>query len=450
MKSTDLRIRDLRFSTEDHRYRTPIKFGGVACDRVTLLNTTVTVETRAGLVARGLGSMPLGNIWAFPSKLPYESTLTAMRRVAERVAGIYGACRECGHPIDLTMQLEHDFFRAAEDVATELGLGEPIPRLATLVAASPFDAALHDAMGKAHGVSVYRTYGPDFMNHDLGHWLGEDFCGDTLSNAIDVDPKPAMPLYHLVGALDPLDVGDLVKPIGDGLPETLAEWIPHDGLTHLKIKLNGDDLAWDTNRVFEVDRVAETAQAKRGVDQWRYSLDFNEKCPDVAYLLDVLRIVEERRPAAFGRIQYIEQPTSRDLRANRHDLHEASKLRPIVLDEGLLDLESLLLAREQGYTGAALKACKGQSQSLLMAAAARKFGMFLCVQDLTCPGASLIQSASLAAHVRGVAAIEANARQYCPAANAAWAERFSGLFRVTGGMLDTSTLTGPRTSGAGT
>ena len=70
-----------------------------------------------------------------------------------------------------------------------------------------------------------------------------------------------------------------------------------------------------------------------------------------------------------------------------------------------------------GYTGAALKACKGQSQSLLMAAAAQKYGLFLCVQDLTCPGASLIHSAGLAAHVPGVAAIEANARQYCPAAN---------------------------------
>jgi L-alanine-DL-glutamate epimerase-like enolase superfamily enzyme len=443
MKSTDLRIRDLRCSTEDHLYRTPLKFGGVACDRVTLLNAWITVETRAGRVAEGFGSMPLGNVWAFPSTLPYATTLTAMQRVADRVAGIYGGCREYGHPIDLTMSLEHDFFRAADKVAAELGLREPIPRLATLVAASPFDAALHDAMGNAHGVRVYRTYGPDFMNHDLGRWLGADFRGDTLTEVVDIDPKPAMPLYHLVGALDPLDAGDLVKPIGDGLPETLAEWIPRDGLTHLKIKLNGNDLAWDTKRVFEVDRVAELAQTKRGIGDWRYSLDFNEKCPDLAYLLEFLRIVDERRPAAFGRIQYVEQPTSRDLRANRHDLHEASAIRPIVLDEGLLDLESLLLAREQGYTGVALKACKGQSQSLLMAAAARKFGMFLCVQDLTCPGASLIQSASLAAHVRGVAAIEANARQYCPAANAAWVERFPGIFRVRGGILETGTLTGP-------
>jgi hypothetical protein len=118
-------------------------------------------------------------------------------------------------------------------------------------------------------------------------------------------------------------------------------------------------------------------------------------------------------------------------------------LRPVVIDESLTDLESLVLAREMGYTGVALKACKGQSQALLMAAAARRFSMFLCVQDLTCPGASLVHSVGIAAHVPGVAAIEANARQYVPAANASWETRFPGLFRIANGTMDTSTLTGP-------
>src|SRR5439155_23369263 len=104
--------------------------------------------------------------------------------------------------------------------------------------------------------------------------------------------------------------------------------------------------------------------------------------------------VQVSAPAGFERIQYIEQPTARDLKKDRGNvMHEAAKLRPVVIDESLIDLESLLLARDKGYTGAALKACKGQSQSLLMAAAAQKLGMFLCVQDLTCPGASLIHSA---------------------------------------------------------
>jgi hypothetical protein len=95
-----------------------------------------------------------------------------------------------------------------------------------------------------------------------------------------------------------------------------------------------------------------------------------------------------------------------------------------------------------GYTGAALKACKGQTQSLLMAAAARKWGMFLCVQDLTCPGMSLVQSASLASHIQGVNALEANARQYMPLANREWEAAHPGLFIIKDGLVRTSSLIG--------
>ena len=77
-----------------------------------------------------------------------------------------------------------------------------------------------------------------------------------------------------------------------------------------------------------------------------------------------------------------------------------------------------------------------------MAAAAQKFGMFLCVQDLTCPGQSFLQSAGLAAHIGAVTAIEGNARQYCPAANAPWAAKFPGVFTIRDGHIDTSGLGG--------
>jgi L-alanine-DL-glutamate epimerase-like enolase superfamily enzyme len=440
-----IRVEHVDLAYEDFRYRAPLKFGGTVVDRVTLLNVTCVVRTADGGAVKGFGSMPLGNVWAFPSKtMAYDTTLGAMKALAERVAALTAACPERGHPIDLSRLLEPQYLRAAAEVGSALRLPEPIPKLATLVAASPFDAALHDAYGKAHGLSSYRTYGPDHLPRDLGHYLGPDFAGDHLGRHVLTDPKPRLPLYHLVGAVDPLVESDVGRRLDDGLPETLPEWIERDGLTHLKIKLNGDDLTWDVERVVRVDRVAGETQARRGVTDWVYSLDFNERCPDVGYLLDFLHRVRERTPAGFGRIQYVEQPTARDLKAHRSNrMHEAAKLVPVVIDESLTDLESLLLAREMGYTGVALKACKGQSQALLMAAAARRFGMFLCVQDLTCPGASLVHSAGLAAHVPGVAAIEANARQYVPAANAVWEARFPGLFHVTDGTLDTSTLTGP-------
>jgi L-alanine-DL-glutamate epimerase-like enolase superfamily enzyme len=253
-----------------------------------------------------------------------------------------------------------------------------------------------------------------------------------------------MPLYHLVGALDPLTDADVTERINDGLPNTLGEWIRADGLTHLKIKLNGDNLDWDVQRVVGVNRVAEETQRQRGVGEWYYSLDFNERCQDVGYLLEFLRRLRELTPAGYDRVQYVEQPTARDLKANRHNvMHEAAKLKPVVIDESLIDLESLQLAREMGYTGVAFKACKGQTQTLLLAAAAQKYRLFRCVQDLSCPGASLIHSAGIAAHVPGVAAIEANSRQYCPEANQPWESRFPGVFAVRDGTMNTALLNGP-------
>src|SRR5439155_169721 len=146
------------------------------------------------------------------------------------------------------------------------------------------------------------------------------------------------------------------------------------------------------------------------------------------YVLDCLRRIRAGSPDGFERILYVEQPTARDLKADRANvMHEAARLRPVVIDESLTGLDTLLLARDMGYTGVALKACKGQSQAMLMAAAAQKFGMFVCVQDLTCPGASLIHSAGIAARVPGNAGIEANARQFVPKANERWEERFPGF-----------------------
>ena len=90
-KSTDIRITDVRIGCDDFAYRTPIKFGGVAVDQATILNVECEVVTRDGKVARGFGSMPLANIWAYPSRtMSCEQTLAAMRTLADRCAKIFG------------------------------------------------------------------------------------------------------------------------------------------------------------------------------------------------------------------------------------------------------------------------------------------------------------------------------------------------------------------------
>ena len=310
----DMRIESVETFEESYAYRTPIKFGGSIVDRVTLLNVRLRARNRAGREAEGFGSMPLGNVWSWPSRrLGYDGTLAVMRRLAGRIRAITAECRDYGHPVELNHHLEPVWLKAAAEMESP----EPAPKLAVLVTASPFDAALHDAYGKLCGASDYRCYTREHLREDLGRYLGPEFRGLHLEQFVLPDPKPRMPLYHLVGAVDPIRESDIVRRVGDGLPETLAEWIEYNGLTHLKIKLNGDDLAWDRDRVLAVESCAAEAMARRGVKQWFYSLDFNERCPNVSYLLDVLRQIREKSPEAFRRIQYVEQPTHRDLKAHR-------------------------------------------------------------------------------------------------------------------------------------
>jgi len=443
-RNTDIRIEDVSIEFKDYNYRVPIKFGGTVTSQITILNVNCAVSSHGGKAAKGFGEMPLANTWSFPSRvLSYDTTQGAMKALARRISTLTGSYREYGHPIDLNWALEPQYLKAAEQITQESKLAEPIPKLCTLVTASAFDAAVHDAYGKLHGLNCYHTYGPEFMNHDLSYYVGREYKGEYPDKYILKEPIPRMPLYHLVSAIDPLVDSDIKHRVNDGLPETLPEWINYNGLTHFKIKLDGDDLKWDSERVLSVDRVATETEGKRGITDWVYSLDFNERCPDVQYLVDFLHLVKEKSPGGFARIQYVEQPTARDLDTHRQNvMFEAAKLKPVVIDESLTDLHALMLSREMGYTGAALKACKGQSTMMILVPVMEKNKMFLCVQDLTCPGASLIQSASLAAHVPGVKAIEANSRQFVPAANEGWEKRFPGIFHVTDGTMDTSHLNG--------
>lgn len=441
----DVRIDDVSYEFEDHIYRFPHVFGGFTTDRCTLLNVTIRVSNRQGKFATGFGSMTMGNVWSWKTqRYGYEETLAVMKSLAGRARGIMAAYRDFGHPIEMNAELEPAWMRDATALGNEMQLEEPIPALCTLVTTSPFDAALHDAYGKLHGRSSWACYGEEFLNNDLSSYLGGEFAGRYPDQYVDAVPKERMPIFHNVGLGDPVVAAERKTPINDGLPELLDEWIKADGITHVKIKMRGSDETWDLERILSVDRVASEVKKGETDPVLHYSLDFNEQAESAEYVVAFLQKLRERNPLAFERVQYLEQPTSRYLEEDRQNvMHEAAKLRPVVIDEALLDVETLRLAEEMGYTGCALKACKGQSHTVVIASLARERKLFLTVQDLTCPGAAFIHSAAIASHVPGVAAVEANGRQYVPSANSEWIGRFPGLFTVRDGQIQTSEIKGP-------
>src|SRR5262249_25041689 len=136
-----------------------------------------------------------------------------MKELVEQIAKITGEHKEFGHPIDINWELAPQYDKAAAAVSKKLQLADPIPKLCVLNTAGAFDAAIHDAFGKANGVSSFHTYGPEYMPNDLSRYLGTEYKGTFPDKYIRSEPKARMPLCHLISAVDPLDTADNSKPI---------------------------------------------------------------------------------------------------------------------------------------------------------------------------------------------------------------------------------------------
>ena len=423
-------------------YRSPLKFGGRVVKDVTVFRVALSLEDQnTKKKAHGIGEMTMGTAWAWPStSLSPEMALKTVIVLAERIIAAATSLLADQHPLHLASQIKPIAKRLAEELAASMKLTEAIPDLAIALAVSPLDIALHDAYGRLHSKSSFDCFTHEHVGTDLSHFLGEEFLGKDFSEIIAPKTAPTLFLYHLVGSLDPLSKDDLNRKIDDGLPETLEDWIRSQQLSHLKIKLTGKELDADVGRVVEIDRIASRAFPTK---PFSYSLDFNEACENEDYVIDFLERLERLNREAVPKIHYIEQPMGRDLRLRKEvTMHRVSRLKPVVIDESLTDLDMLRFAKQQGYSGIAVKACKGISDSILLSAAAKQWGMKIYVQDLTCIGGSFMASASLASRIQGVTAVEGNGRQYCPAGNKDWESLYRPMFKILGGVVPTELLSG--------
>jgi L-alanine-DL-glutamate epimerase-like enolase superfamily enzyme len=253
----------------------------------------------------------------------------------------------------------------------------------------------------------------------------------------------------LVGGVDKLREAEVdASDPQDGLPVSLESWIKRDGLFCFKVKLRGTDIDWDVARTAAVaDVVAENLIRQRtphrsnaGEKSFFLSIDSNELCESPAAVLEYLAKLSELSPLAFEHLLYIEQPTERDLSAHRFDMRKLAALKPVLADEGVVDIETLDLAEELGWSGIALKTCKGHSSVLLSIAKASAAGLLYSVQDLTNPSLAFVHSAGLAARTYPLKGVEYNARQYLPHAGPEVQKFHSTLFQVREGYIRTNTI----------
>ena len=292
--------------------RVPLKFGRETLTNVICARVKTTVEDRAGRRAHGWGETPLNVQWVWPGDLPYDRRLEALKSLCIDLVRQWAQCDVWGHPLEIADQFLQARMNAkaprhqgedakkinSPDVSSSASfLGDLaswcslIPRLAELVCCSPFDIALHDAFGNLHNVDVYDTYTRDWMSRDLASFFSDrTFAGQFPADFLRKRENQLI-AWHLVGGLDPLAIDDLRgdEP-DDGYPILLHDWIRRDGLRALKIKLRGNDSAWDLGRLIRVGDIA----IEHAVPA--LSADFNCTVTDPAYVSDVLDALKSERP----------------------------------------------------------------------------------------------------------------------------------------------------------
>jgi L-alanine-DL-glutamate epimerase-like enolase superfamily enzyme len=467
MKATDIRVASAALHFLPVRTRVPLKFGPETLTSVTCARARVRVEDRQGRSAEGWGETPLSVQWVWPSTRPYEPRHAAMKAFCVRLASAWTAFGAFGHPLELGWDFQQGPLRGllaevkgarpgdtaegrgGAEVAESAGRqvdadGAAIPWLAALVCCSVYDQAIHDAYGQLLGRPVYDTYGPDCLSRDLGDFLepaagaGVSFRQRHPAEFLVLQPPRQLRAWHLVGGLDLLDAAELTgaEP-RDGYPVVLPDWIRADGLKCLKVKLRGNDAAWDYARLAAVGRIA----IARDVE-W-LSADFNCTVTEPGYVNEILDRLRDEHPRIYGMILYVEQPFPYELGRHHIDVRSVTARKPLFLDESAHDWLHVRLGRELGWSGVALKTCKTQTGAILSACWAKAHGMTLMVQDLTNPMLAQIPHVQLAANVGTIMGVETNAMQFYPEASAAEAAVHPGLYRRRHGTVDLSSVRGP-------
>ncbi|MEI9892368.1 MAG: mandelate racemase/muconate lactonizing enzyme family protein [Chthoniobacter sp.] len=360
-----------------------------------------------------------------------------MRDLTIRLARELVKTGDFGHP----MSLGHCFQEHhLEKIRIELNQGqsEDMPHLAALVCHSLLDLAIYDAFGNLHSCPVFETLSGEWIGGDLARFLepSAKFAGQWPADFL-TPRRERLPVWHLVGGLDPVEPEELTgSEPNDGYPILLRDWIRSDGLRCLKIKLRGNDAAWDYARIVKIGRMSIEEDVT-----W-LTADFNCTVTDPAYVTEILDRLLIEEPRIYGMLLYIEQPFPYDLEANRIDVRAVSARKPLFLDESAHDWRFVRLGRELGWTGVALKTCKTLTGALLSLCWAKAHGMTLMVQDLTNPMFAQIPHVLLAAQAGTIMGVESNGMQFYPDASLIEARIHPGLYRRRDGVLDLSTLQG--------
>ena len=455
----EIKVVDARSGIRNAYTRMPFRFGVITMRAAPLLTLAVEVEDGQGARATGYAADFLAYRWfdKRPEKSLADNCVDLLRAV-ETARDLYldAGADGVASPFEL--------WRATYPEAERRALASGFNRLGASFGSSTLERAVIDGVGRLSGRTYFELVRDDHLGVDLGA-ISSELQGRAVREFLPARPLARVAVRHTVGLLDPITAADVAEPVADGLPETLEDYLDHDGIGWLKIKVGGA-LGEDLARLEAIAAVLERRERRFGI-----TLDGNEQYKDLDGFLALIEAI--KASPGLGRlwrqVLFIEQPLDRVVAMDpgvTPALQELGRDKPVIIDEADGWVGAFKEAIALGYRGVSHKNCKGVYKSLHNLAIAQAHNarrgrreLFLSAEDLTNLPVVPLQADLASVALLGIAHAERNGHHYFrglghlgeaekAAALAAHPDLYERrgdevFLRITDGMLECASLQVP-------
>ena len=402
-------LRDVSLHQSHLRARMPFRYGIATMTEVPHLFIRATWEID-GVVHEGIAADHLPPKW-----FTKDPNRALGEEIEEMLAVIRGAIAQTR---GLRAATPFAVWRKLYAAQGAWGVANNLPLLLAHFGTSLVERTLIDAYCRARGVTFASALQENSLGVDLGA-IHSSLAGTTPRDWLPAVPPAEVFARHTVGLSDPITDEEIPagERVDDGLPQSLVACIRFYGLSHFKLKINGEA---ERDRA-RLARIAEVFARECG-ENYAFSLDGNESFKEVAAFADYVRELKAGTgtTAFWAKLMFIEQPWHRSVAlspAIGELAREWPDRPPIIIDESDGELSSLPTALGLGYEGTSHKNCKGIFKGLANAcllAQRRAVGLpaMLSGEDLSNVGpVALLQDLAVAACL-GATSIERNGHHY--------------------------------------
>jgi len=351
-----LRVREVDVFLRRIRTRMPFRYGKAEVTGQPYAHLRVRFDPDA----TGVSAAALPPLW-FDKRdgLTHEDTIRELLRSISIASEVYRGAEAAPAAVLHRIAAPECRKRGAEEKMNDLTAGFGVALL---------DAAVVDASCRLGRRTFHQGLQENLFGMDPG-----------FAAIVPERPLPRIAVRHTVGLSDPLYGSEIVRPVRDGLPETLADVVQVYRPHWYKIKLSGDvDASLD--RLHRIARVLD-----RDAGDYEVTLDGNEQFATMDDVASFVRKIESRQwlEHLWGRTAWIEQPVGRDeslLPGVAAALRRIPK--PVIIDESDGTDEAVDQALALGYQGISAKNCKGVFRTLHSFRRSVETGAILSSEDL--------------------------------------------------------------------